>query len=121
MRNGPRPVGHVGPLIDPNEPVAGFYRTRQAKGAADSAVKIWRGHSIDPATGEEMTERSMHWQAAIDGQRVPLDRVWPGCARDPISEAEHNRLVERNATLDEDSPFYDVRRPVDLATAPPPF
>ena len=120
MRHGARlPAATV--AFDPDVPTSGFYRIRQRKGAPDSAVRIWLGAAIDPATEQEVEERSPMWQASIDGQRVPLERVWPGCAREPISEAEHNRLVERNATLDEESPFYDARRPVDLATAPPPF
>jgi hypothetical protein len=120
MRSGPRaPAATV--TFDPDVPVAGHYRIRQRKGAPDSAVAIWQGHPADPDTGEPMEERPLAWQAAIDGQPVPLDRVWPGCAREPISQLEHDRLRQRNATLDEESPFYDPRKPVDLATAPPPF
>jgi hypothetical protein len=107
--------------IDPDWPTPGCYRTRLAKGAPDSAVRIWLGPSIDPATGEEVQERSFHWQCSVNGQRVPLDTVWPGCAREPITADEYRRLLERNLTLDEESPFYNPRRPVDLASAPPPF
>jgi hypothetical protein len=120
-RRGPRAAAYAGPAFDADVPSAGFYRTRLSKGAPDSAVRIWLGHGLDPDTGEEMTERPMHWQASINGQRVPLERVWPGCGRSPISEAEHDRIVARNATLDEESPFYDARVPVDIGSAPPPF
>jgi hypothetical protein len=120
-RRGPRPAGHVGPLHDPDVPTPGFYRIRLRKGAPHSAVRIWLGSSIDPATGIESEERPLLWQSTINGERVPLERVWPGCASDPIDREEHDRIVRRNATLDEDSPFYDPRRPVDLASAPPPF
>lgn len=112
---------HSAPVVDPELPSAGCYRVRLAKGAPDSAIRIWLGHSIDPATGEEMTERSFFWQCTVNGVRQPIENYWPGCAREPISREEHDRLVERNATLDEDSPFYDARRPVDLSSAPPPF
>jgi hypothetical protein len=120
-RTAPRSRGHAGPAFDPDVPVAGCYRMKLRKGAPASAVRIWLGHSIDPETGSESEERPLHWQASINGQRVPLDRVWPGVAREQISRDEHDRIVERNATLDEESPFYDPRQPVDLASAPPPF
>jgi hypothetical protein len=120
-RRGPRAPAYAGPSIDPDLPTAGCYRIKLRKGAPDSAVRIWLGASIDPETEKEVEERPLMWQASINGQRVPLERVWPGCARDPISEAEHDRIKARNATLDEESPFYDPRQPVDLSTAPPPF
>lgn len=120
-RTGQRERAFTGQLIDPDIPTPGSYRIKLAKGAPTSAVRIWLGHPIDPETGEEMTERGFRWQASINGEPVPLDRVWPGCARDPIDDAEHARIMERNSTQDDDSPFYDVRKPVDLSRAPPPF
>jgi hypothetical protein len=101
-------------------PTPGCFRVRLTRGAPDSAVRIWLGFPRDPETGEEMTERPYSWQATLNGAPVPLDRCWPGCARDPISRDEHDRLVERNRTMDPESPFYDPRRRVDLSTAPPP-
>lgn len=120
-RQGERAPAFTGQLVDPDVPTIGCYRTRLSKGAPDSAVRIWLGHPINPEDGEEMTERGFRWQASINGQPVPLDRVWPGCAADPISGEEYDRLMERNKTLDEDSPFYDPRQPIDLRFAPPPF
>jgi hypothetical protein len=110
-----------GPVYDPDVPTAGFYRIVQRRGAPSSAVRIWLGPPIDPDTGEEMSERGYRWQAAVNGVRVPLEQVWPGCAREPITAAEHDRIVQRNLTMDEDSPFYDARKSVDLSQAPPPF
>lgn len=120
MRNG-TPLPSRGPAHDPDIPTAGFYRVRIRRGAPDSAVRIWLGHSIDPATGQENKERPFFWQCTLNGQRVPLEQCWPGCAREEISEAEHNRICKRNRTLDPDSPFYDARRPIDLGRSPPPF
>lgn len=120
-RIAPRIAAYRGPLLDPDVPTPGCYRITQRRGAPTSAVRIWLGHPFDPDTGEEMTDRGYRWQASVNGQRVPLEQVWPGCARNPITAEEHDRIVERNRTLDEDSPFYDPRRPVDLASAPPPF
>lgn len=98
----------------------GCYRVTLRRGAPASAVRIWLGHGVDDATGEEMVDRPMHWQASLNGARVPLDQCWPGCARETISREEHDRLVERNRTMDPDSAFFDVGRPVDLRHAAPP-
>lgn len=120
MRHGIRQPAATA-TFDADVPVEGFYRIKLTKGAPDSAVRIWLGAGVDPETEREVEERPLMWQASINGQRVPLERVWPGCARDPISAEEHDRLKARNDTLDEESPFYDARQPVDLSTAPPPF
>lgn len=110
-----------GPAYDPETPTPGCYRVRLRRGAADSAVRIWLGPSLDPATGQDSQERGWFWQCELNGQRVPLEQCWPGCAREPISREEHDRIVDRNRTMDEDSPFFDPRRPIDIGRAPPPF
>jgi hypothetical protein len=120
MRNG-IPAPSRGPAVDPEAPQAGCYRVRLRKGAPDSAIRIWLGRPIDPESGEEMLERPFNWQCELNGQPVPLWDYWPGCAREPISREEYDRLIARNATLDEQSPFYDPLRPIDLGRAPPPF
>lgn len=107
--------------VDPEIPTPGCYRIRLRKGAPDSAIRIWLGPSIDPATGEEVQERGFRWQCTLNGIRVPFEDHWPGCARDRISRQEHDEIVERNKTLDETSPFYDPRQPIDIGCAPPPF
>jgi hypothetical protein len=109
-----------GPLLDPDLPECGCYRIVLRRGAPDSGIRIWLGHPIDPETGEEMLERPFNWQAELNGARVDLWNYWPGCAREPISREEYDRLATRNATMDEESPFYDARRPIDLFNAPPP-
>lgn len=120
MRLGERAPSR-GPGFDPDIPAPGFYRVRLRRGAPDSAVRIWLGPSIDPATGQESQERGWFWQCTLNGQRVPLVHCWPGCAREPISQEQHDNIVSRNATMDEDSPFYDPTRPIDLGRVPPPF
>jgi hypothetical protein len=109
-----------GPSHDTEIPTPGCYAIRR-ENFPSRAVRIWLGHPIDPDTGEEMTERGFRWQASIDGQPVPLDSVWPACARHPIDHEEHERICERNATMDANSPFYDARKPIDKLAAPPPF
>jgi hypothetical protein len=120
MRLG-APLPSRGPAHDPDTPTPGCYRVRLRRGAADSAVRIWLGHGVDEATGEEMLERPFHWQATVNGVRVPLEQCWPGCAREPISREEHDRLVERNRTMEPESPFFDPTKRVDLRSAPAPF
>lgn len=106
---------------DPDVPAVGCFRIVLRRGAAASGIRIWLGYGVDPDTGEEMTERGMAWQCELNGARVDLHNHWPGCAREPISREEYDRLVVRNRTMDETSPFYDTRRPVDLRSAPMPF
>jgi hypothetical protein len=122
MRLGQRELsGERGELHDTEIPTPGCYRVRLRKGAPDSVVRIWLGPSIDPATGLDSQERGWFWQCELNGQRVPLEQCWPGCARERISREEHDRLCERNRTMDPESPFYDPSRPLDLGRVPPPF
>lgn len=120
MRTGPRQAA-AAHYHDPDIPEAGCYRVVLRRGASDSGIRIWLGHGLDPETGDEMLERPLHWQCELNGGRVDLVRHWPACARQPISREHYDRLVARNATDDEDSPFYDPSRPIDLGMAPLPF
>lgn len=120
MRNRQRAPSR-GPGFDPDVPTAGCFRVRLRSGAPWSVVRIWLGHGVDQATGDEASERPFHWQCTLNGQRVPLEQCWPGCAREQISRKEHDRIVSQNATMDEESPFYDPSRRVDLRSAPAPF
>lgn len=110
-----------GPALDPDVPETGCYRIRLRRGAPWSAVRIWLGRPVDPATGEEMSERGFRWQATLNGAPADLYDLWPGCARERISCEEHDRIAQQNATMDEDSPFFDPRKPIDLRSAPAPF
>lgn len=109
--------------FDPDTPVVGFYRMRLRSGAVPVGIRVWFGPPKDPVTGEEM-DRSHRWQAEANGAPIDLARVWPGCARDPVSPQEYAYLStlqawgEANAP---DSPQADPTRPVDLLTAPLPF
>lgn len=108
-------------FYDPELPECGCWRIVLRRGAPASGIRIWLGHPDDPETGEEMLERPFSWQAEINGARVDLWDHWPGCAREPISREEYDRLTERNMTMDEESPFYNPRQPIDLFNAPTPF
>jgi len=120
LRAEPYPRADRGPAFDPDIPMPGHYRIRLVKGGPYCALRIWLGHSIGPE-GQEMTDRGFRWQCTVNGQRVPFEDYWPGCARDPISQAEHDRIVAASRTMDATSHWFDPRKPVDLASAPPPF
>lgn len=75
-------------------PVEGFYRVRLGADTIALGVRIWFGAPInheaagDPEA-EPVLDRSYRWQAQLDtGEIIDLERVWPACARSPISEAD---------------------------------
>lgn len=120
-RHGIARPSNRGPALDSEMPEAGCYRVRLRSGAPWSVVRIWLGAPVNPETGEEMSERGFRWQATLNGAPADLYSLWPGCARERISREEHDRLVRQNSTLDEESPFYDPTRRIDLRSAPAPF
>lgn len=121
LRTG-KPAPPRGASYDSEVPVAGCYRIRLRRGGPPVALRIWLGASVDPATGDEVEERSSAWQCSINGmKRVPVEDYWPSCAREPISQAEHDRIAAASRTMNPDDPFYDVRKPVNRLTAALPF
>jgi hypothetical protein len=114
------PLPSRGPAFDPDVPEPGCYRVHLRRGAPASGLRIWLGRPRDPETDEEMLERPFNWQAELNGAPVDLYNYWPGCAREPIGRDEHDRIVERNRTMDADSVFYDVSKPINLSRAAPP-
>nr|WP_166745546.1 hypothetical protein [Sphingomonas naasensis] len=76
-------------------------------------------------TGEEM-DRSPRWQAHVNGSYVDLPRVWPGCADEPISEADYRhycRLQQWGEQHAPESALADPTRRIDLLSPnhPMPF
>ena len=116
------PACKLGPAYSPEQPVAGCYRIRLRKGGPFAALRIWLGPTLDPETGEEMENRGYRWQARLNGSElVPIGDHWPGCARDPISEGEHDRLCQLSRTMDPDHPFFDPKKPINRLKSPMPF
>lgn len=112
----------AGPVqgFDPDQPIAGFYRMRLTRGGHPVGIRIWYGAPLDPVTGEEL-DRSHRWQATANGRPFDLERAWPRCADDPITEAEHDHLCRVQAWGEAhapDSPQANPERPVDLLRAP---
>jgi hypothetical protein len=112
-------------------PVAGYYATWLVRRGPRVPVRIWFGPAI--IDGEEQ-DRAPGWFVEIDGRtdrlekddagyrcRVPLDveRAWPFCAKDPITEAEYRFLIADAAHAREwrpDHPKANPRQPVDYLT-----
>ncbi len=111
--------------VDVSTPVAGFFRFRMHGGAVRGGVRIWFGPPHDPVTGEEL-DRSWRWQSEMNGDLVDFDRVWPACAREPISEAEYRAYCARTDWARQNAPhsaYADPMKRIDpLSTASPlPF
>lgn len=114
-------------------PVAGYYAMRLVRKGPRVAVRIWFGLPI--IDGEEQ-DRAPDWYVEIDGRtdriekddtgyrcRVPLevDRAWPHCAKEPISESEYRYLLAHAEWVREhqpDHPKANPRKPVDFNALP---
>lgn len=109
--------------FDPDVPVAGFYRTRLVKGGMMVGVRIWYGAPLDPVTGEEL-DRSHRWQALVNDGAIDLERVWPGCADDPISEADYRGYCARQRWGEKAAPetaYADPTRKLDPLSSQTPL
>ena len=53
-----------------DDPQPGFFRMRLVRGGPFVAAEIRHGYPTDPATGEELTERPVMWEALINGYRI---------------------------------------------------
>jgi hypothetical protein len=110
-----------GPSYDTEIPVAGHYLVKLRKGGPPVALRLWWGPPLDPETGEPM-DRAPRWNCMLNGvQPVDVADYWPGCAKLPISAAEHDRIATLSKTQDRASPFYDPLRSIDRLKAPLPF
>lgn len=117
-------------------PQEGFYAIKLVRGGPRVAVRIWFGPAI--IDGEEQ-DRAPGWFVEIDGRtdrwekddtgyrcRVPLevDRAWPFCAKDPITESEYRYLVAHAGWAREHSPDHPKAQPrkaVDYHSLAPRF
>ena len=117
------PTGKIFEGFDAETPAAGFYAISLRSGAVKVGVRIWHGPPRDPHTGDIM-DRHWRWQATANGEYIDLERVWPQCARSPISEAEHDHLCRLQAwgrEHDPDGALADPTKPIDPLTAPVTF
>jgi len=105
-------------------PRSGFYRFRFVAGAHPVGVEMRFGPPLDPDTGEEM-DRSPRWMCFVNGIYFDeIERVWPQCGGDPISQADHDHLKALQVWGEVNDPKgaqANPRRRVDLLTAALPF
>lgn len=109
--------------FDPDTPIAGYYRTRLRSGGVYCGVRIWHGAPLDPVTGEEL-DRSPRWQALVNGEPVLIERVWPRCAADRISEADYRHYCRTQDWAREHAPdtgLADPTKRLDPLTTPMMF
>lgn len=109
--------------FDADVPVVGFYRMSLVRGGVKVGIRVWFGAPLDPIDGTEL-DRSPRWQATANGKYIDLQRVWPKCADDPVSEGEHDYLAGLQAwgkAHAPNSPQANPNQPVNLLTAPLPF
>lgn len=106
--------------FDPDKPEPGFYAMRLRSDGMLVGIRVWFGPPLDPDTREEM-DRGWRWQAEANGRDITLERVWPVCADNPISEAEYRRLSNLQSWGEQVAPgsgVADPRRAVDPLTSP---
>lgn len=122
--------------VAPWPPVAGYYATKLVRGGPRVPIRIWFGLAVIDG---EAQDRSPGWFVEIDGRtdrlergedgyecRIPLDvqKVWPFCAKDPITEAEYRFLIADAAHARDwrpDHPKANPREAVDFNTMRLPF
>lgn len=117
---------HVEGEVDVSTPVAGWFRMRIGAGTVAIGIHVFNGPPRDPITGEEL-DRSWRWQAiADDGELLEWDRIWPACAKHPITETEFKTRQGRRVWAEQaapDSAYADRRRKYDplSSSTPLPF
>jgi hypothetical protein len=104
-------VAPAGYGIDAGEPVAGFYKIKLGADTVACGVQLEFGPPRDPETGETM-DRSWRWMATLDdGTLCEIDRVWPKCAADPISQVEFSNLCARREWARQHAPDSAYAKP----------
>jgi hypothetical protein len=93
------------------------------KGGVMCPVRVWEGPPVDPGTGEVL-DRSPRWQAEVNGEEADIDRVWPWCARRPISAKEYAYRMARLEHARDHEPAMAEAQPTtkpDLMRIPVPW
>ena len=107
--------------MNADQPVEGYYKIRQVRNGPFVPVHVWFGPSRDPFSGEPL-DRSPCWHATRRGEDVEVDKVWPWCAKWPITPAEYRYMMTTKEWADTyapDQPEAQPRRAIDLRNAAP--
>lgn len=78
--------------IPMSDPEPGFYKMRLTKGGPFVPVAIWIDQSVDPETGELLTDERLC--CLVNGQHRDPYRTWTWCASRPISEADYRYRID---------------------------
>ncbi len=112
-------------MVDINQPVPGFYKTRIVRGGGFVPVRIffakkcWDG-TIFPWDEANNDRGPCTLVAARDGKIVPMGAVWPHCARFRSTAAEYSKLLDdKDEAATTGADLADVQK-IDLNTAPIP-
>lgn len=110
--------------FNPDKPVAGFYSIKLRRDGPPVAIRVWFGPPLDPVTGEEL-DRGWRWQVQTDGgDMLDVERVWPACARSPITEGQFKHMAGLRSwakTEAPDSPLANPAAKSDPLHNPLPF
>lgn len=109
-------------------PIEGYYEDVRWHRVA-LPVHIWFGPPLDPDDGSYILDRGPRWQMMLGDRLVDagddeFDKVWPQCAKTPITAHEYKYRLERIAYAKDHGAQSDpwARRSgkIDLLTAPIP-
>jgi len=102
--------------VHPDRPISGYYKSRMVLRGPLVPIRIMFAKVVDGVPYEPDGRGGPHMTVAIRlGRMVPMQWVWPHCARHPISEAEHNYMIKLYAwalTHAPESPEANPKRPV---------
>jgi hypothetical protein len=111
--------------VDLNNPNVGFYLTRIVKGGPFMPCAIWRPCPIEmePEFWNAL-DRWPRLQAMRAGEPVPVEWIWPVCARWPIDAADYRYRMAVKDWAEEHAPWSPEAKPreaVDLNAMRPIF
>ena len=109
--------------IDINDPQEGFYRRRLVRGGPWVPGCIWWVYGeVDQESGHKMEDDVLH--CLVNGRHRDPYREWLWLAKEPITEAEYNFMVDDAAHARAhrpDDPKAKPDAPVNLGTMKPVF
>lgn len=102
--------------IDINEPQEGHYRRRLVRGGPWVPGCIWWEYGeVDPESGHKMADDVLH--CLVNGRKRDPYTEWLYLAKEPITEAEYNFMVDDDAHARAhrpDDPKAHPRKPIDV-------
>lgn len=110
-----------------------FFKMRLVRGAAYSAVCVWKSCPTDPDTGETLYERPATWRCKINGQDDAVEAAMiefdgttnlPVIKGEPCDEAEYTFILKDHLYHKQyfpDAPQAKPRERIDLNRIPTLF